>query len=322
MAKPRIFISSTYYDLRHIRNSLEAFIETFGYDPVLFESGDIPFHPELRIDESCYSEIANCHILVLIIGGRYGSAASSDKKLAEGSDLEKHYYFYNSITKREYETAKNRPIPIFIFVEKGVLSEYQTYKNNKENSSIRYAHVENVSVFKLLDEIIAQPNNNFVRGFEVFDDISTWLRDQWAGLFAEYLTKKQADATLKTLASQIGDLSSVAKTLKEYSESMIRKVAPDESEKIISTQRKRLRHSQVMRFSREPMIEYLKDRVLESIPALTIFRAFEAAADIEDFLKRSNAPAEKMKEFLDQFKDKAERDFIEYKRRYFEVEEG
>jgi hypothetical protein len=39
MAKPRVFVISTYYDLKHIRNSLEAFIESLGYDPVLFESG-------------------------------------------------------------------------------------------------------------------------------------------------------------------------------------------------------------------------------------------------------------------------------------------
>ncbi len=44
MAKPRVFVSSTYYDLKHIRNSVETFIENLGYDAVLFESGDIPFH--------------------------------------------------------------------------------------------------------------------------------------------------------------------------------------------------------------------------------------------------------------------------------------
>ena len=42
MAKPRVFVSSTYYDLKHIRDRPEAFIESFGYEPVLFESGDIP----------------------------------------------------------------------------------------------------------------------------------------------------------------------------------------------------------------------------------------------------------------------------------------
>ncbi|HDI3138782.1 TPA: DUF4062 domain-containing protein, partial [Vibrio cholerae] len=37
MAKPRIFISSTYYDLKHIRSDLERFISEQGYDAVLNE---------------------------------------------------------------------------------------------------------------------------------------------------------------------------------------------------------------------------------------------------------------------------------------------
>lgn len=43
--KPRIFVSSTYYDLKYIRNDLENFIKSFGYESVLFESGDIAFVP-------------------------------------------------------------------------------------------------------------------------------------------------------------------------------------------------------------------------------------------------------------------------------------
>jgi hypothetical protein len=37
VVKPRIFVSSTYYDLKHIRNNLKSFIDGFGYDAVLFE---------------------------------------------------------------------------------------------------------------------------------------------------------------------------------------------------------------------------------------------------------------------------------------------
>ena len=29
MAKPRVFVSSTYYDLKHLRSALESFIESF-----------------------------------------------------------------------------------------------------------------------------------------------------------------------------------------------------------------------------------------------------------------------------------------------------
>lgn len=37
MAKPRVFISSTFYDLKQVRSSLETFVRDLGFDPVLSE---------------------------------------------------------------------------------------------------------------------------------------------------------------------------------------------------------------------------------------------------------------------------------------------
>ncbi|MBW2570128.1 MAG: DUF4062 domain-containing protein [Deltaproteobacteria bacterium] len=51
MAKPRIFVSSTYYDLKHIRAPLEIFIESLGYESILSEKGDIAYSPEQPLDE-------------------------------------------------------------------------------------------------------------------------------------------------------------------------------------------------------------------------------------------------------------------------------
>ena len=51
MARPRVFISSTYYDLKYIRGGLEAFVRQTGYDPVLFEKGDIPFHHDTLLEK-------------------------------------------------------------------------------------------------------------------------------------------------------------------------------------------------------------------------------------------------------------------------------
>src|ERR1043165_785810 len=102
MAKLRVFVSSTYYDLKHIRRNLENFLDDMGYEPVLFESGDIPFEHTLEIDDSCYKEIENCHMQILIIGNRYGSIASNVPIVQQEGveiDLSKKYEFYNSITK-------------------------------------------------------------------------------------------------------------------------------------------------------------------------------------------------------------------------------
>lgn len=87
MAKPRIFVSSTYYDLRHIRTDIDRFIREQGYEPVLNEQGSIAYGKEDRLEEYCYKEINNVDILVSIIGGRYGSE----------SKIEKHSVFSDGI---------------------------------------------------------------------------------------------------------------------------------------------------------------------------------------------------------------------------------
>ena len=42
MARPRVFISSTFYGLKQVRSDLEIFIKSIGYDPVLHERGAVP----------------------------------------------------------------------------------------------------------------------------------------------------------------------------------------------------------------------------------------------------------------------------------------
>lgn len=111
MAKPRIFVSSTYYDLKHIRYSLDIFIERLGYEPILSEKGEVAYTFDIPLDESCYKEVENVDIFVIIIGGRYGAEISSGEK-----KIDKRFYDrYESITKKEYETAVKRDIPIYIY---------------------------------------------------------------------------------------------------------------------------------------------------------------------------------------------------------------
>src|SRR4051794_15930311 len=95
MAKPRVFVSSTYYDLKYVRSSLELFIDSLGFDPILFEHGDVPFAPDKALDESCYREVQNSDIYVIIVGGRYGSERSDSRK----ADRVESSRSYESITR-------------------------------------------------------------------------------------------------------------------------------------------------------------------------------------------------------------------------------
>ena len=64
MAKPRVFISSTYFDLKNVRADLERFVRDRGFDPVLHERGNVPYGKESALEEYCYREIGGCDIIV------------------------------------------------------------------------------------------------------------------------------------------------------------------------------------------------------------------------------------------------------------------
>lgn len=327
MARPRIFVSSTYYDLRHIRSNMESFIESFGYDPILFESGEIPFHHDMTLADACYNEVKNSNIFVLIIGGRYGSADDDRKGKANPQDIHRMYETYNSVTKKEYETARNKDIPIFIFVEKNVKAEYETFKSNRTNDTIKYAHVDSVNIFKLLDDILLQRRNNYVKDFEKFEDISNWLREQWAGIFSDLLASKREDATLKDMSAKIAELNQVINSMKEYTQTILLQVRPD-SKTIIDREEKKERTAKIGRFRQEPMISYLRREAhrfseeANPLPTIRLFNAVEKSKDLADFVTLAKLPKELGKELLEELHDQALIDLMKLKKIYFHSDKG
>jgi hypothetical protein len=257
MAQPRVFISSTYYDLKYVRSSLELFIESLGFEPVLSEKGGVPYSPSRALDESCYREVQNCDIYVLIIGGRYGSEASGSKG-ARGHGTDD----YESVTKMEYKAAVERDIPVYVLIEKSVYSEYQTFLRNRESSEVKYAHVDNVGVYRFVEEILAQPRNNPVQSFDRYSEIEDWLRLQWAGLFRELMLRMSSQQQIASLAEQVEELAEVNKTLRRYLEEVVAKVSPEAST-IISSESARLAEASIDRDLRQNgLIRFLESRGL------------------------------------------------------------
>lgn len=193
MAKPKLFISSTFYDLKYIRAELDQFIESLGYEPIRNEEGDIPYGREDALEEYCYKEIQNIDILVSIVGGRFGSESKRGEK---------------SISHIELKTAVDLNKQVYIFIEKNVLAEYETYLLNK-GSEIRFKHVNDERIYKFIEEIKQLPHNNNIKGFETSSDIIGYLQEQLAGLFQRFL---QNQARLKEV-SLITKLENTAKTL-------------------------------------------------------------------------------------------------------------
>ncbi|ATW04421.1 DUF4062 domain-containing protein [Sphingorhabdus sp. YGSMI21] len=205
MANPRVFVSSTCYDLRYIRENLQYFIKTLGYEPILSEEGNVYYDPQIHVQDACLTEIPNCQMLVLIIGGRHGSDFKSEK---------------TSITNHEFREAIKNKIPIFALVEQAVLGDYYLYRENLNNGSIkedsiRYPNADSTRIFKFIDEVQSSTVNNALVPFRDFNDIENYLRQQWAGmLFSFLIQKNQQDKVegtldvLTTISSRVEMLSS------------------------------------------------------------------------------------------------------------------
>lgn len=216
VARLRVFISSTYYDLKYVREDVARFVEEQGYEPVLFERGEVPYGRKEAPQEYCYKEIQLSDILVSIVGGRYGSQSSTPGY---------------SVTQKELRKALEAGKQVYIFVEKSVRAEYETYKVNKDNDKMKYRFVDDRQVYEFIDELYALPRNNAIFPFESAQDIVATLREQWAGLFQRLLQEEterlEVDALIElrdsvtTLKQLVTVISKQAKSVGPAVESIV-----------------------------------------------------------------------------------------------------
>lgn len=226
--KPKVFISSTYYDLKYIRENLEKMLGQIGFDTVLFESGDVTFEPGKALDLSCYKEISNSNMLVLIVGGRYGSEASlHDNKSFQDE--------YTSITKKEFLTARKTGIPVYVFIESNVLTEYETFKKNmdnikKEQSHLNFAFVDSINIFYFIKDIFSLGFPVF--RFSKFDDIEKQLKSQISGMLHLYLEGLVQNKKELKIQRSIEDLELLLEQMRSVLQGVSDKVLEDSPETI------------------------------------------------------------------------------------------
>ena len=286
MAKPRVFVSSTYYDLKHIRSSLENFIDSLGFESILSEKGQIAYSPDISLDESCYKEVRNADIFIIIIGGRYGSEKSGSTEKKEKQFFDR----YDSITKQEYKSAVDKDVPTYILIDKSVYSEYKIFLKNKNNESINYSQVDSVNIFHLIENILLQPKNNPVHQFDRYSDIEAWLKEQWAGLFRDLINQRSKHTQIASLSSQVSTLAEINETLRRYLEMIVSKISPEESKELISNESIRLENIKL-------------DKEIEKTNLYFFVRNYEIfIEDLKDVLITS----ESLEEFFDKIAGKVD----------------
>ena len=216
MAIPRVFMSSTCYDLRYIRENLKYFIKTLGYEPVLSEEGSIYFDPTLSTQDSCLREVPSCQLFVLIIGGRFGEA---------------YKHTGASITNVEYREAVKSKIPIFALVDSSVHSEYFVYQKNKNNPEINenkivYPSVDSTKIFDFIEEVRRNSVNNALVPFSDFSNIEAYLRQQWAGMMFSFLTRQNED---RRVADTLSALTQISEKVEFLSTQILRSIGTEEA---------------------------------------------------------------------------------------------
>ena len=94
----KIFVSSTYLDLKKYRAEAKQAIETSGNDFVGMETFQSHTHEPM---EFCPERVEECAAFVLLVAYRYGDIPKGEK---------------NSITQLEYEHALKNKIPVRIYL--------------------------------------------------------------------------------------------------------------------------------------------------------------------------------------------------------------
>jgi hypothetical protein len=229
MATPRVFVSSTWYDLRYIRENLKYFIRTLGYEPVLSEEGSIFYDPRAHVQDACVSEIPNCQLLILIIGGRYGSQFKDSAK---------------SVTNTEYMEAVRLKIPVFALVEHAVLNDFQLFHANRKNklidaSKISYPSADSILIFEFIETVRLSTINNALVPFRDFADIESYLRQQWAGMMFSFLLRQNEEARVTDM---LGMLKAVSERVEMLSRQILESVGTKTAKLTATLYDKMLQH--------------------------------------------------------------------------------
>jgi hypothetical protein len=169
MNKLNVFVSSTCFDLSQIRVDLHDFFSNCGYNPILSEFKNFPINPSKKTIDNCIDAVKNnADIFVLVVGNRYGSQIETGR----------------SITNTEFLTARNKGIPIYIFIDRRVLNILSVWKKNKSVDFSEF--VDTTKIFEFISEI-REDSKLWTFEFDTAQDIVSVLKSQLSYLFKETL---------------------------------------------------------------------------------------------------------------------------------------
>ena len=224
MPAPKVFISSTCYNLSMAREQLRSFLLKLGYEPVMSEYSDVLYDPRTHTHTSCLQEVPNADLFIVLIGSRFGgtivpealnsidieSLVNSSFDVTILDNPEKL-----SITQLEVLKAIDSSVPVFAFIDEKVMHDHHVYQKNKELvDKIHFPSIDKPEsaryIFEFINFLTHRNKGNSVISFRRVEDIEIHLRKQWSSLFQRLLREQrdhiQEEKKLFSISEQIEDL--------------------------------------------------------------------------------------------------------------------
>lgn len=164
MRDERIFISSVMRDYEPVRAAAKAAVTLLGMRPVMAEDFSAKSHSS---QTACLEGVRESNIMVLVLGKRYGFIAESGK----------------SVTQEEYECARERGMPVLVFLEKGDREAEQNafvdslsgYEGGNHHATFKTPEELKDKVVQALTELIAGGTRTLdAAGAKLVLDECTW----------------------------------------------------------------------------------------------------------------------------------------------------
>jgi hypothetical protein len=235
MASPKVFVSSTCYDLGMAREQIRSFLIGLGYDPIMSEYSDVLYDPRQHTHTSCLQEIPNADMVVLLVGSRFGGTAipealkhiDIDKLVNSSFDVtvldsaEKM-----SVTQLEVLKAVESSIPVFTMVDQKVMHDHMVYQKNKDLAdTINFPSIDKPEsakyIFEFINFLRQRTEGNGIVSFSNIEEIETHLRKQWAALFQRLLQEQRNGRTeekrVTALSEQLEELKTAVLSTMENS---------------------------------------------------------------------------------------------------------
>lgn len=169
MHQLKVFVSSTCYDLKQIRKDLQEFISLMGHQPIMSEFDSFPIDPNTDTIANCIRNVESADLFVLVIGGRYGYTLENGR----------------SITNMEYIYAKKKGIPVFVYINRDVITGLGLYRDNPDGNF--KSLVDDNKVFDFVNDV-RTVNQHWCYDFEHAQDIMSNLKIRFSHLFADSLS--------------------------------------------------------------------------------------------------------------------------------------